>query len=136
MFIKIGLLIFGIMTLKGVMGLKELNKSSAENDLKLKEGMDTNGKESVYTAWLISALIVITFYLILFFNIGRMNEIMGWLSTIQIILVLKGFLNATIRLNNVYQGIPNKDYKIMRRIFIKIFDLGYISLAAYFLYVM
>lgn len=134
MLMKVAVLVFIIFT---IMGYKNMFNPQKAFNKSVQTWKDTINK-SGFTATFISALIITIifgiYFTLLYYNIGKVNELLAWLSAIQMVSML---YNSFKMLNMVSEIRDNKEPKCTSRLYaipMTLFDTFYISLAIMYMY--
>ena len=134
MLMKIFILFYILMCVKGIKRLLS-NKnymSIVRNDILKSFERDTPEKSLVYYFW--SGVVVSVIYTVAYINIGKTNMIMSWLSAIQIMLTIRGSYNVVKLAYDIKEGVKGKYPNVILKYIESIFDVVYIGLAIYFMY--
>lgn len=134
MLMKMFILFYILMCVKGIKRLLS-NKnymSIVRNDILKSFERDTPEKSLVYYFW--SGVVVSVIYTVAYINIGKTNMIMSWLSAIQIMLTIRGSYSVVKLVYDLKEGVKEKCPNMLLKYIESVFDVVYIGLAIYFMY--
>ena len=134
MLMKVAVLVFIIFTIMGYKNMFNPKKSFYKSVRTWRDAINKSG----FTVTFISALIITImfgiYFTLLYYNIGKVNELLAWLSAIQMVSML---YNSFKMLNMVSEIGDNKEPKCTSRWYaipMTLFDTFYISLAIMYMY--
>lgn len=134
MLMKIFILFYILMCIKGIKRLVT-NKNymlGVRDDILKSFERDTPEKSLVSYFW--SAIFVSTIYILAYVSIGKTNMIMGWLSAIRIMLTIRSSYSVVKLVYDLKEGIKEKCPSMILKYIESVFDVVYIGLAIYFMY--
>lgn len=134
MLMKIAVLIFIIFTIKGFMNLFKGNESWNKSMQPWKDMIDKSGLGVTFATVLILTIVFDIYYILLYYNIGKVNELMMWLSASQIIFCIVNSFKTINIISQIAEGKNPKRTNWLIRFGTVVFNTFYISLAIMYMY--
>lgn len=134
MLMKIAVLVFIMFTVKGFMNLFKGNESWDKSMKQWKDMVETSGIGVAFATMFIITSIFSIYFILLYYNIGKVNELMMWLSASQIVFCLISSFKAINIVSQIAEGRNPKRTNLFLRFGTVVFDTFYISLAIMYMY--
>lgn len=134
MLMKIAVLVFIMFTVKGFINLFKCNESWDKSMQQYRDMIDKNGFMVTFITMVIISVIFSTFFILLYYNIGKVNELLMWLSASQIVFCLISSFKAINTISQIAEGKNPKRTNLLLRFGTVAFDTFYISLAIMYMY--
>lgn len=134
MLMKIAVLIFIMFTIKGLTNLFKPNESWDKSVQQYRDMIDKNGFGVTFATMFIVSVIFSIYFISLYYNIGKVNELLMWLSASQIVFCLISSFKAINIVTQIAEGKNPKRTNLFLRFGTVVFDTFYISLAIMYMY--
>lgn len=134
MLMKIFILFYILMCIMGVKRVfcsKDYNSNLKNSILK---SFETSTPEKSLVSYFWSAIFTSTIYIIAYINIGKINVVMSWLSAIQIMTSIYSSYGVVRLVCDLKDGLKERYLSLLLLYFGSVFDVVYIGLAIYFMY--
>lgn len=134
MLMKIAVLVFIIFTIMGYKNMFNPRKLHDKNVKSYKETIAKNGFTTTFVSTLIITIIFGIYFTLLYYNIGKINELLAWLSAVQMVSMIYNSFRMVGIISEIGDGKEPKPTSRLYSIPVTVFDTFYISLAIMYMY--
>ena len=134
MLMKIFILFYILICIKGSKKLFDYENYKVLFKADILDGFEKNNPDKMLTAYFWSGIFCSIVYIIFYINVGKINPLMSWLSAMQIIYCISNSYSAVKLVFDIKDGIKEKYSNFISKCFESVFDVVYIGLAIYFMY--